>query len=134
MMQGAALCMTKGIPRDLQLSDQKIVPLRSSRGDPQPGECFHHDAELEVKIVVPGGADEGEVHIAQVVVDRSAPADSPHDRHVVPGGKLQVALEPWVLVATNDQARIVSPDDEAQAAGWMVKEVLLPCEIRKRIG
>ena len=92
--------------------------------------------EQEVEVLLPRRAllvaDEGEDEVAAVVVDRSTAALATHEAHAVLLHPLQVALRPRVLVAPDDDARVVLPEVEDPVV-VEAHQVGLPGEVRRTV-
>jgi len=98
-----------GVPGDLSTRDHKIVAAAEFHGDSQLPDRQRDDFNLPLEIVVTLIGDEREIEVAEVVKHGAAPRRSAGQLPAVGFEPRTVAFFPGILVASDDDGRLILP-------------------------
>ena len=116
--------------RELPLFCGQVVPAVLYRIDAEQPAGSEYHVGLAADIVEAVSRGKGEIEIAHVVIDRSAARHPAGEIDAVTLDRLDIALPPGVLVATDDYGVGVLPEEEGHHALLRIhSEKLLSCEI-----
>lgn len=111
----------------------KIVSWRNFRVNVElPAEGIADDRKVGLSVVCVPRSEEGEVEVAEVVVDCTTTAVSSGKNDVAFGQGADVRLFPRILVAPNHHARLVFPQEKHPVLGKVV--VLVHPVLERQVG
>ena len=109
MVAAALLRFQEGVAGKLLPVGLQIIAAGPLRRDPEAAYRLGDHLQLALHVIIVPVHTKREVQIAQVVVDRTAAAETPGKLSAVSGKRLQIHLFPGILVAPDDHCPLILP-------------------------